>query len=277
MDLGRLDLVLQYALAAAGQEDPDQRELGPIHLIKYAYLADLAYAETHSGETFTGVAWRFYHFGPWAAEVNDRIEYAAELAGARRRTFESAKHEGEFARFSVVDDTLFERLQRQLPWEITSAVKRAVHEFSSDTSSLLHYVYVTKPMLKAAPGELLSFGDEPASTLCQAEPALAHDEAAPVFEVDVLENESPARSSWKARRKRKETVAKLRQEVRRRLEARLARPAIPVRPPRYDEVFFDGVKWLDDQAGGPIQPFEGEAVFSPDIWKSPGRSDPDVP
>jgi hypothetical protein len=112
-------------------------------------------------------------------------------------------------------------------------------------------------MLRAAPGEYLVFEPEEAPPIT---PAAA----------------TPELPSAKARRHRTEVIERLRQEVRRRLEARLARPALSVRPPRYDEVFFNGVRWLDEQAGGSIEPFEGEAVFSPDIWKSPGRSDPDV-
>ena len=37
-----------------------------IHLIKCVYLADLAYDKEHNGQTYTGIPWRFYHFGPWA-------------------------------------------------------------------------------------------------------------------------------------------------------------------------------------------------------------------
>ena len=74
MDTKRFDLLLKYILAAAGQEDPGHRELGPIHLIKYLYLADLIFAEKHGGETYTGALWRFHHFGPWSPEVYSRIE-----------------------------------------------------------------------------------------------------------------------------------------------------------------------------------------------------------
>jgi hypothetical protein len=42
--------LLKYILAAAGQEDPGQCEVGPIHLIKYVYLADLIFAEKHGGK-----------------------------------------------------------------------------------------------------------------------------------------------------------------------------------------------------------------------------------
>jgi hypothetical protein len=42
MDINKVELLLKYILVAAGQEDLGNREVGPIHLIKYVYLADLA-------------------------------------------------------------------------------------------------------------------------------------------------------------------------------------------------------------------------------------------
>ena len=57
-DATKVDLVLQYALLLAGQEDDYfDRQLGPIHLIKYVYLADFAFARRNRGETYTGVDW----------------------------------------------------------------------------------------------------------------------------------------------------------------------------------------------------------------------------
>jgi hypothetical protein len=54
MNINKVDLLLKYILAVAGQEDYGNREVGPIHLIKYVYLADLAFAEKHGGETDHG-------------------------------------------------------------------------------------------------------------------------------------------------------------------------------------------------------------------------------
>ena len=93
MDIKRVDLLVKFILTAAGQEDPGHRELGPIHLIKYVYLADLIFAEKHSGETFTGAPWRFHHFGPWAPEVYSRIEPFITEVGARVRQIPSSKAE----------------------------------------------------------------------------------------------------------------------------------------------------------------------------------------
>ena len=45
MNIKNVHLLLKYILLAAGQEDPGNRELGPIHLIKYVYLADLIFPE----------------------------------------------------------------------------------------------------------------------------------------------------------------------------------------------------------------------------------------
>ena len=54
MKSSKIDLLIQYAILIAGQEDEYlDRQLGPIHLIKYVYLADLAYAERNCGKTFT--------------------------------------------------------------------------------------------------------------------------------------------------------------------------------------------------------------------------------
>ena len=57
LDQARLDRLFQYALAIAAQADDfRQRELGPIHLLKYAYLADLAHAERTTARPYSGAA-----------------------------------------------------------------------------------------------------------------------------------------------------------------------------------------------------------------------------
>ncbi len=78
----RIHQVMRYALGVAGNEDEYRdRELGEIHLIKYVYLADLAHAEKHGGVTYTGIPWRFHHFGPWAEEAFCEIKPSMEMLG----------------------------------------------------------------------------------------------------------------------------------------------------------------------------------------------------
>lgn len=263
MGLEKVDLLIKFALATAGREDPGQQELGPIHLVKYVYLADLAYAEKHDGETFTGIPWRFHNFGPWAVEVYSRIGPVTHAVGATERIFPSRYGDEDVVRWKLEDDDLFEKLDSQLPSDVVRAIRTAVHKFGSDTNSLLHHVYKTTPMLRAAPGEPLDF--RLAGTVV-AEPI-------PVYSVEP--EATPL--STKEKKRRKEALENLRAKIQERLRAPKGRELVAPPTPRYDEVFLKGQHWLDALAGSPLKPGEGELEFSEAIWKSSFRSDPGVP
>lgn len=265
MDINKVDLLLKYILAAAGQEDLGNRAVGPIHLVKYVYLADLVFAEKHSGKTFTGTPWRFHNFGPWSPELFNRIDPVVQEVGAEVRSISSPKLEEDIKRFSLVDEDLFEQLDRELPLILTLTIKRLIHLFGDDTTSLLHHVYRTRPMLEAAPGEQLFFKIE---TFEEEE----HPEVlSKVFDVVEL-YQTPST------KKRKADMKALKEQIKAKLtEKKLQKTQIKYsEPPRYDDVFFEGVKWLDSLAGDPVQEQEGEISFSEDIWKSPSRMVPDV-
>jgi hypothetical protein len=277
----RIDQVIQFALAAAAREDdPRQRKLGPIHLVKYTYLGDLAYAKAHSGETFTGAPWRFHHYGPWAAEVFQRIEPAASAVGATRETFRSPKYDSDVVRYLLEDDALFEGLERLLPWEVVSSVRRSVHEHGADTESLLHHVYTTSPMLQAAPGQTLDFSSAERERKIvfdsEARPAQQFERAALALKDFVAE--PIVWSQRRVDRERRRALRELRERVQARLADRLARHRRPPSPPpRYDEVFLQGTQWLDQLAGPRPAEGEAEAVFSDDVWKAPTRGGRDLP
>lgn len=255
MEATRVDQIVQFALARAAHDD-DWRamELGPIHLIKYVYLADLAYAQSHSGETYTGIPWVFYHFGPWSPAVYERLDPAANAVGAKVRTFETPMSDKDGKRFSVSPqdcEALERRLDALLPLEVTGAVSRAVRAFANDTSGLLHYVYQTPPMLRAAPNETLDF------TLVIREPT-----------------EAPAAAREISRRQEKKLESALAAAQRafgNRLATAKAKRAAPPRSaaPRYDEVFAEGVRGLDAEAE--VDSLSGDLVFPKDIWKSDWR------
>jgi hypothetical protein len=258
LDVARIDALLQFILAVAGQQDElRDRELGPIHFLKYAYLADLAYADVNNGDTFTGAPWQFYDFGPWSPAVLHRVEPAVAAAEGERKIIRGVRY-GDFVRYTLQDDELLDRLDRKLPSSAASAVRWAMRQFGSDTPSLLRYVYMTRPMLRAAPGEMLSFdiGEK------EPEPVL---EPAPVSDQD----------ADRAAKQRRKIADQLRKRVRTRLAERSrAGEGTPANPaPRYDDVFFDGQAWLDQQAGDAVPLTEGELAFSPDIWKSRGRGE----
>lgn len=260
MDTQRTDLLLQFILLTAAHADEwRDRELGPIHLLKYAYLADLAFAERHDGATFTGTAWQFYHFGPWQAEVHNRIEPALIAIGATVKQIPS-RYEGDFVRYVAdrdnFDESALDRTKRELPLGVVGAVESAFRQHGSDTSSLLHHVYLTRPMLRAAPGELLVLAEEPRTV---SEPSAV-----------------PAQASKREQRARAEAIKTLKARVQERLRERIADHAATP-PPRYDEVFVAGTNWLDSLAGEPLRPQKGELQMDESIWKSSQRTEPDVP
>jgi hypothetical protein len=329
MDVSRIDLLLKYTVAAAGQEDAGKRELGPIHLTKYVYLADLAFAESHGGRTFTRARWRFHHFGPWSSEVYERIAPAVAEIGAVERHIHS-KFSDDGVRWSVDDGRLFEELGEQLPIEVSRAIRRVVQQFGQDTVSLLHFVYTTAPMLRAAPGELLEFepadnnpptptptsspdadellefppadSREPvtharsavgrasvsAAKLVPDEPQSAVADAAhsPVTSLSstrllirpIEQASETGRTGSKAeKRHRSQKIKALRDAIQARLKKTGGEPrAKPMPQPRYDDVYAEGVKWLDKQAGETMEPTKGEMIFSNDVWKSRGRGDPNL-
>jgi hypothetical protein len=262
-NLSRVDLLLQYALLVAGEEDrPFDRELGPIHLLKYVYLGDLAFARRNGGETYTGVRWRFHHFGPWSPAVHDRIAPALQAIGADVRQFESDYEErADWFRWSVRRDDYVADVEGKLPATITLKVRPLIREFGKDTSKLLDYVYRTPPMLGAAPGENLDF--QLAAT------AVSRTERSDTK----LRLESVPATKL---RRFKEKMAAIQNSAAARLTQRV-RLINPVKAPRYDEIYSDGLRWLDELGGENLEPGDKVVEFSPDVWKSITRKGSDVP
>lgn len=255
MDLARVDQVIQFALLEAGrQDDRFERELGPIHLIKYVYLADLAHAERHDGETFTGAPWIFYHYGPWTQDVNARIEPSLSAIGAQRRIYESPKYEADVTRWTKADDTLHDQLENALPTEVANAVRRAVRKFGTDTNELLRAVYTTSPMLRARPRERLVFEGAQRRTKVSG----------PAVEL-----------TRKQEKRQQERLSEARALVAERLkakrDARCGRSMVA--EPRYDAVFFEGIDWLDQQAGTPPSEGAKELELDDSVWTSATRGE----
>ena len=261
-DSSRIDLVLQYALLIAGEQDEyNARQLGPIHLLKYVYLADLFYAKKHEGTTYTGIRWRFYKFGPWSQAVNERIEPALGAIGAERSSFASQYTEKQdWERWNLRNKQLLQQKKQHLPTDIKLPLKRDILEFGKDTQGLLHYVYRTKPMLHAAPGEYLDF---------------KVDRDSSVEEIST----GPLRAETLSNRKKKqfkERMASLQEKHknRQRPDSKLINP---VKNPRYDDIYNEGVAWLDSLAGQSFSEMEYVAEFSDEVWKSTARKGTDVP
>lgn len=261
-DATKVDLILQYALLLAGQEDDYfDRQLGPIHLIKYVYLADLAFARRNHGETYTGVDWRFYQFGPWSQAVNARIEPALGVLQADYKVFESDYGErNDWVRWNKRDYRLLGEIEKQIPPCITVDLRQNVHKFLKDTPALLDFVYKTKPMLSAAPNEVLDFS-------LAIEKSLKEQQKPQPLRMETL--------SAKKQKKFQERMKAIREKSQNRgpRRTRLVRPA---NSPIYDEVYRQGMEWLDSLAGPELSPGEKVAEFSDEVWKSSTRKGEDV-
>ncbi len=260
----RLDKLYQYALASAALlEDFQQRRLGPIHLLKYAYLADLAYAERNDGATFTGVDWRFYHFGPWSYDAFERVEPAMHAVSASEVQFRSS-YADDVLRYGLPSpdaEVLARHLEQELPFIVTNAVSRAVTAHGSDTADLLRSVYLTKPMLAAKPGETLDLRT-----------------AVREWPVPVTDQTETPKLTRAEKRRRAEILEHARAEIRRRLAGAGSNRTRPVPSPRHDAVFVEGTSQLDLMAGASVVPSSGDIVFDDSVWNSSQRrDDPDLP
>ena len=256
MKYNKIDLLIHYIILTAGQEDDYfDRQLGPIHVLKYVYLADLAYAGRNNGETFTGIDWQFYKFGPWSQTVNARIEPALAALGANKKTFPSDFDADDWVRWQITNDLLLDDKKRKLPLIIKSCLQKDIHEFGQDTPSLLSYVYSTSPMLLAAPNDILDF---------------SHLRTPENRRMSPQDNIEPL--SKRKEKKLKEKMRDLKSLAKKKLaDKRKVALVKPPRAPRYDDLYFEGLDWLDTLAGPKITEGEKEAVFSDSIWKSPAR------
>ncbi len=253
---------MTYALVVAGEADDYRRGLGRIHLLKYVYLADLAHVEA-KGSSFTGIEWRFYKFGPWATEAFEAIEPLVRRIGAEERTVPSRISDDSVRYVVDRDDDELREAERALPVSVSLAVRRAVREHGDDTSSLLHAVYSTAPMLHARPGERLEL--------------VPSAEAAPVV-VAAPPVEAPPRSVKQVKRRAAQIA-----EARARIMAALAAPrsssaaSAPTPAPRYDDVFDAGQQWLDTLGGDPPPSGMAKVTIGDDVWDSEARRAPKLP
>ena len=262
-DRSRLDAIYQYTVAAAAvAEDFRQRQLGPIHLLKYAYLADLAYASRHDGGTYSGVAWRFYHFGPWNEEAFEEV-HPALLAISASESRHASRYENDFVRYGLTEyeaTKIARKSEHELPFVVSNAISQAVHEHGSDTADLLRHVYLTRPMLAARPGDLLDF--RTAIRLAPETPTQSRS----------------ARLNAKEKRRRTAIIDSARAEIGKRLAGSRLKRVEPRPAPRYDAVFREGTAQLDGMAGVPHSPRTGKIAFDESVWhSSQRRDDPDLP
>lgn len=259
MNTQRLHDLIEYILAESNQdEDWRFRELGPIHIIKYVYLADMYYAVKNNGKTYTGINWYFHHFGPWNLALYEEIPDAVKMIGGDTRTFES-KYDKDGVRFSLKGDSRIDAAASKLPNSILFLLRRDIRNFGSATNDLLHYVYTTPPMTNAMPEERLEFKHD---VFLQKEPQ--SDENLTIL-------------TAREKKKRKKRFEDIKRKIARKREEKKKKRIKPV-PPRYDEVFVRGSSEIGNELEmPPINDGNGVLRVSPSAWQGNWRKNCDLP
>ncbi len=132
---------------------------GKTKLIKLLYLVDVENYRRR-GATITGLKWRFYHYGPYAPEIEDALR-ALELDIPQDSVTIGTGHTATVFRPN-------QRLRPRLGAYVSSAaelrlVDRVIREWGEeDLNPLLNHVYFfTEPMRHAERGEILDFSAIP--------------------------------------------------------------------------------------------------------------------
>lgn len=254
-DKTKICILLQYILYAASQnEDWQDKELSAIHLIKYVYLADLEYAKYNKGKTYTGIKWIFHHYGPWNVNLYQLIEPALLGIDATKREYESTRFEGDIVRWRYPRDG---STDYEINIIVSGVIQRFVMKYGSDTRGLLDYVYKTEPMLRAAPEDVLDLS------------IVAIPET--IFEDKDSNHELTARQQ----KKKKEAWDDLKKRFQEKLRNKPSKKKVKPSPPIYDDVYFEGLEYLDSLAGKEIQDSSGTLIISDEMWYSEARYNPD--
>jgi len=252
--------IIQYTLLTAGEEDDyKSRPLGPIHILKYLYLADLYYASKHEGETYSGIIWKFHKFGPWSNEAHDLIDSSLSEIRAKKYTHKSDYGDDDFIRWSLTDSRLLRNLERSINVGVLHFVKQSIHNHLSDTESLLHYVYLSKPMRNTKPGQSLNFS--------------VYQKGAQVKVVETKKENISKRKS-KLFNKR---ISEFRSNLRKPSRKDIKRIQTSDLNNGYDEIYNLGVEWLNGLATDKISETNLEVSFTDDVWDSDMRKEDELP
>lgn len=247
--------IYRYALAVAAQSDaPQFRELGPIHLLKYAYLVDLDFATYHNGSTFTGIEWVFHSFGPWSFVAHALISTAMAASFIQETRRPSDYGRDDYFRWSLIADASDENNGGlDLPLEVRGTLDHFVRKFGSDTPNILHFIYSTPPLIDAAPGEKLDFS--------KAVPPIKESESSHVSLMQRLSDKQKAELTGRMRN--------LKTHFDQRYASTRSRRSF-VRE-RRDADFSETAKWVNSLAGPSFPDGDVRVEFDDAVWHSEAR------
>lgn len=213
------------------------RSISRIRLIKFLYLADVHFFDQRR-QVATGYRWKFFHYGPYAAEAQADIDECVDLHLIACDTRPGPDEVGDMwlYRASGSDPAIHERFSATLEMTLRTDIERWL---DAPLNAFLDHVYFdTAPMREARRGQYLRFDE---TTFGGGEPRAA------------------ARSRTYASREARTAFHRF-------LESRKAektKVAVP-RDAIVDDAFVEAVRILDaeDTLSGPI---EGSVDVDPDV------------
>lgn len=195
---------------------------GKTKLVKLLYLIDVENYRRRR-KTLSGLEWRFYHYGPYAFEIDEALDALALEVPQETVAMKSGRNAIVFRPDRNLNPSLADHIQlREL-----RLVNRIIQEWGeTDLNSLLNHVYFyTEPMIDAERGDFLDFSTVRRRRINQS---AAH---IPQLPKDRLEEYRSRFKEAKAKR------------IRQTLDP----------PPRFDEIYREGVARMnreEEQAHG---------------------------
>jgi len=253
-ETNKIEQLLRYILCVASSAEGFEKELSPIQLIKYAYLVDVDYAKQHDGNSYTGIDWQFYHYGPWNLNLFKMIEPALVSAGACRKTIPSI-YDKDSVRFYFQNETSCDDLGFKIDLRVQGSVQHYFRKFGNDTTRLLNFVYNTKPMVHSVPNQSIDL------SICKTSPA---------YVVNKLEEPVYTERHKKLLRQKSQTFL---QGIRKKIEIKKQARKKAWKPqPRYDQLYAENIGLIDSEINpSELQNLSGTAEIDQSVWKSETR------
>lgn len=155
MDINKITTLVQALLNFA--QEQGSRGLTITTLTKLVYLADVYYARKNEGQTYTGIQWKFQHFGPYSYQLSEAIQ--KRMQNVEVETGETRDEGHAFTLIKLSDYGKKSSMQDTgLGIGIISPLQSNLKNFNGNLNGLLEYVYFhTEPMEGATPGDILDF------------------------------------------------------------------------------------------------------------------------
>lgn len=136
-------------------EEAEVKSLTTTELVKYLYLLDYYHAQETSGQSFTGIEWKFLHFGPFSPTIPEALGYLVHSSQLDEKVFQSQAKDGYL--YSLTNKFYLDTTDLVSRY-VRLNLEKAIRDFKRDLSKLLNFVYFkTEPMIVALPNDTLDF------------------------------------------------------------------------------------------------------------------------